>query len=90
MTDDPDVRDSHARAGAEIARRLGDADLEFCAMSYEGLGLVLRGRIADGMRRIDEAAAAASGGEVRVRPVPRSGPASVRKDYQRIYGKLPA
>lgn len=64
MTDDPDATDSHARAAADIARRFGDADLEFCAMSYEGLGLVLRGRIAEGMRRIDEAAAAASAGEV--------------------------
>jgi DNA-binding CsgD family transcriptional regulator len=38
--------------------------LEFCAMSYEGFVLVLQGSIAEGMRRIDEAAAAASGGEV--------------------------
>lgn len=64
MTDEADARDSHARAAAEIARRLGDADLEFCAMSYQGLSLVLAGRIADGMLCIDEAAAAASGGEV--------------------------
>ncbi|MDQ0617387.1 LuxR C-terminal-related transcriptional regulator [Arthrobacter globiformis] len=64
MAEDPNAGDNHARAAMKIARRFGDVDLLFCAMSYEGLVLVLKGRIAEGMRRIDEAAAAASGGEV--------------------------
>ena len=64
-TDDPDQVEAHARAAARIARRLGDEDLWFCALAYRGMGLVLRGRIADGMRCVDEAAVAATNGEVR-------------------------
>ncbi|MGY1640997.1 type IV pilus biogenesis/stability protein PilW [Geodermatophilus sp. SYSU D00703] len=63
--DDPERIDAHARAAARIARRFGDDDLWFCALGYRGLGLVLRGRVADGMRCLDEAAVAASNGEVR-------------------------
>lgn len=48
----------------ELARRFGDADLAFDALAYQGLALVEDGRISDGMRRLDEAAAAARGGEV--------------------------
>jgi DNA-binding CsgD family transcriptional regulator len=48
-----------------IARRAGDPDLEFCALGYRGTSLVLRGRVAEGMRRVDEAALAATLGEVR-------------------------
>ncbi|SNR30260.1 helix-turn-helix transcriptional regulator [Blastococcus mobilis] len=63
--EDPDEIDTHAWAATGIARRAGDADLEFCALGYRGLGLVLRGRVAEGMRRVDEAAIAATMGEVR-------------------------
>lgn len=58
------IRD-HAAAATELGRRFADPDLEFCARSYEGLSLVLGGHIVEGMRLIDEAAAAATGGEVR-------------------------
>jgi DNA-binding CsgD family transcriptional regulator len=64
-SDDPDERDAHVREAAAVAHRYGDPDLRFCARGYEGAGLVLRGRIPEGMRRVDEAAAAATGGEVR-------------------------
>jgi DNA-binding CsgD family transcriptional regulator len=64
-TGDPDEIDAHAWAATGIARRAGDADLEFCALGYRGMSLVLRGRVADGMRRVDEAAIAATTGEVR-------------------------
>jgi DNA-binding CsgD family transcriptional regulator len=64
-SDDPDERDAHIREAAAVAHRYGDPDLRFCARGYEGAGLVLRGRIREGMRRVDEAAAAATGGEVR-------------------------
>ncbi|NKX50212.1 hypothetical protein HER39_06440, partial [Arthrobacter deserti] len=63
--DSPDRLAVHAAAAAATARPLADPYLEFCALSYEGLGLVLTGKVADGMRRIDEAAAAATGGEGR-------------------------
>jgi DNA-binding CsgD family transcriptional regulator len=64
-TDDPDAVEAHARTATAIARRFGDADLHFCALGYSGTGLVLRGRVAEGMRRVDEAAVAATSGEVR-------------------------
>jgi DNA-binding NarL/FixJ family response regulator len=64
-TGDPEEIDGHARAAADIARRAGDPDLGFCALSYQGTSLVLRGRVAEGMRRVDEATLAAANGEVR-------------------------
>ena len=64
-TDDPDAIEAHARAATGIARQFGDTDLAFCALGYQGMGLVLRGRATDGMRRVDEAALAATNGEVQ-------------------------
>ncbi|NMR28255.1 response regulator transcription factor [Crystallibacter degradans] len=61
---DPAKMRAHAAAATELGRRLREPDLEFCARSYEGLALVLGGRIAAGVRFIDEAAAAATSGEV--------------------------
>jgi DNA-binding CsgD family transcriptional regulator/tetratricopeptide (TPR) repeat protein len=55
----------HALAADRIAARFSDPDLHFCALAYEGAGLVLQGQVAAGMRRIDEAAVAALHGEVR-------------------------
>ena len=54
----------HARAAERIAARFDDPDLHFCALAYEGTGLVLLGQVAAGMRRVDEAAVAALHGEV--------------------------
>ena len=64
-TGDPDAIERHARSARRIARRLDEPDLAFCALGYEGTALVLRGRVAEGMRRLDEAALAATNGEVR-------------------------
>jgi DNA-binding CsgD family transcriptional regulator/Tfp pilus assembly protein PilF len=64
-TGDPDAIDGHAWRACAIARREGDADLEFCALGYRGMSLVLRGRVAEGMRWVDEATIAATTGEVR-------------------------
>jgi DNA-binding CsgD family transcriptional regulator/tetratricopeptide (TPR) repeat protein len=64
-TDDPDTIDGHVQVATRIADRVGDADLRFCALGYAGESLVLRGRVAEGMRRVDEAALAATTGEVR-------------------------
>lgn len=65
MVDDPESKDRHIRSAAEIARRFGDSDLAFCALGYQGTSLVLRGHIAEGMRCVDESAAAATSGEVK-------------------------
>jgi DNA-binding NarL/FixJ family response regulator len=64
-TDDLSEKERHVAAAMEIAERFGDTDLEFDALAYAGVGLVERGRIAEGMRKLDEAAAAARGGEVK-------------------------
>lgn len=64
-TDDPAMKEVHVGAAALIAERFDDADLKFCALGYEGTNLVLRGQIAEGMRRVDESAAAAASGEVK-------------------------
>lgn len=47
----------------ELGHRLGAVDLEMFALATEGAALVAEGEITDGMRRLDEAAAAALGGE---------------------------
>lgn len=49
----------------DLARGLGDGDLEVVGISTLGLGLVCHGRVAEGMDRLDEAMAAATGGELR-------------------------
>lgn len=64
-TADLDAKEGHVAAASAIAERFGDTDLMFDAMAYAGVCLVERGRVADGMRRVDEAAAAATSGEVR-------------------------
>jgi len=52
-----------AGAARELGRELGVIDLEMFALATEGVVLVTGGAVADGMRRLDEAAAAALGGE---------------------------
>jgi DNA-binding CsgD family transcriptional regulator len=61
---DPATRSRLVGEATRLARRFGDADLEFDALAYSGLALVEAGAITDGMRRLDEAAAAIRGGEV--------------------------
>ena len=63
-TADPAVRAELVAEATRLARRFGDTDLEFDALAYTGLTLVEEGRVTEGMRRLDEAAAAARGGEV--------------------------
>ena len=56
------------RMGAETARlgaRWGDCDVEMLGRSLEGYTLVLRGDVAEGLRRLDEGAVAATSGEMR-------------------------
>ena len=47
-----------------LARAVGAVDVEMLALGLNGLALVSVGEIAEGMRRIDAAAAAAVGGEM--------------------------
>ena len=64
FTRDPSERERLALAALAIGRRYGDADLEFDALALLGQVYVVSGRRAEGMKLIDEAMAAISGGEV--------------------------
>jgi DNA-binding NarL/FixJ family response regulator len=65
MAADLDQKERHIEAAMAIAKRYGDTDLEFDALGFAGACLVERGRVQEGMRRLDEAAAAATNGEVK-------------------------
>jgi hypothetical protein len=54
-----------AVSSAELGRSLGEIDLEMVGLALEGLALVSEGRVEEGMRRLDEASAAAMAGELR-------------------------
>ena len=62
---DPAAARAHAASGRELARRLGLVDLEMLALAIEGASLVASGELARGMGQLDEATAAALGGEMR-------------------------
>lgn len=62
-TPDADVGKSHARRALEIARQLGDVDLEISSLAQTGVKLVASGAWEEGMALLDEAMAAAMGGE---------------------------
>jgi ATP/maltotriose-dependent transcriptional regulator MalT len=53
-----------ARRAQAIGRTLGAGDLELSAMALEGLALASGGKVAEGIRRLDEASAAAVSGEM--------------------------
>src|SRR5205085_7178271 len=61
---DPAASRRRSAEGARIARAVGSIDLEMLALAQEGLAMVSEGGVAEGMRRLDEAAAAATGGEL--------------------------
>jgi DNA-binding CsgD family transcriptional regulator/tetratricopeptide (TPR) repeat protein len=54
---------SHAREALATAQRFGDVDLELSALAHLGLAEVLIGEVDDGLARLDESMAAATGGE---------------------------
>ncbi len=62
---DAGERDHWIGTAERAARTFHDDDLYFDALAYRGGMLVEAGRVADGMRNLDEAAAAAYAGEVR-------------------------
>ena len=49
----------------ELARAFSNPDCEVVALAYSGLALASMGRVREGMARLDEAMAAATGGEMR-------------------------
>lgn len=64
MAPDPADMQALALGAAALAHDLAAHDLAVVAQSSLGLGLVCGGRVAEGMGRLDEAMAAATGGEV--------------------------
>ncbi len=64
FADDADERQKLATAALAIARRFGDVDLEFDALSLLGESHVAAGRVREGMQLLDEAMTAVSAGEV--------------------------
>ena len=62
---DPDDEERHARTAVEIARRLDDPDLGVTALSHIGLARISQGEVEDGLSYLDEAMAAATGGEAQ-------------------------
>ena len=64
FTDDAAEREQLATAALAIARRFGDVDLEYDALALLGESYVAAGRVAEGMRLLDEAMTAVSAGEV--------------------------
>ena len=63
--DAPDDIRRHASEALEAARRLGDVDLETASLIRVGYADVASGSVESGMAKVDEALAAATGGEVR-------------------------
>ncbi len=55
-----------ANRSAELGRDLGVADLEMLGLALEGATLVVRGRVEEGMRYLDEAATMALDAEVAI------------------------
>jgi len=64
FTRDPSERENYAASALTIARRFGDADLEFEAIALLGETRVATGRVEEGMPLLDQAMAAVSAGEV--------------------------
>ncbi len=63
--DDPHRVQVCAQEALAVARECGDTDIAVLAIAIEGLALVEQGSISEGMLLLDEAAAAAFGGELR-------------------------
>ncbi len=61
--DAPAARDLAGR-GIELARALGQIDIEMTGLAITGLALVSEGHIEEGMKLLDEASAAAVSGEM--------------------------
>jgi len=60
---DLEARERAAWTALDIAQRSGDADLEVASLAELGLTAIEKGRVIEGLDRLDEAMAAATGGE---------------------------
>jgi ATP/maltotriose-dependent transcriptional regulator MalT len=67
---DPERAVALAGRAAELGRGLGVPDLEALGLALEGSALVLRGRVDEGMRRLDEASAIAAGEDLHLPVTP--------------------
>src|SRR5262249_26571751 len=65
MVEDAAQAERVATQALEIAMTYGDFDLEACALGQIGRALLWQGHADEGFARLDEAMAAATGGEVR-------------------------
>lgn len=65
LNENPTLGKRLGREVAEFGRRLGVIDLEMLGLAMEGLALVSEGQVDEGMRCLDEAAAAAMSGELK-------------------------
>jgi ATP/maltotriose-dependent transcriptional regulator MalT len=63
-TGTPEAAHAAAQRAIAVASQLGREDVQIVGRSLEGLALVHEGRVAEGMRRLDEAAVAAKAGDV--------------------------
>jgi ATP/maltotriose-dependent transcriptional regulator MalT len=59
--EDPGGAARQARHAAALGREFAVADLEAVGLALEGVALVLRGRVREGLRQLDEASAIATG-----------------------------
>ncbi len=62
---DPERAAEHARFAARLGRELGVADLEAVGLALDGIAEVIGGRVAEGMRLLDEASTIAAVEELR-------------------------
>jgi ATP/maltotriose-dependent transcriptional regulator MalT len=62
---DPGAAARHARFAARLGREHGVADLEAVGLALDGIAEVIGGRVAEGMRLLDEASAIAAAEELR-------------------------
>ncbi len=64
VVEDAESAKAHSTQAIALAREVGAIDVEVQALGLNGLARVSAGEIEEGMRRIDAAAAAATGGEM--------------------------
>jgi tetratricopeptide (TPR) repeat protein len=68
----PEEAMEYADRALEIARRVGDTDLEALSLQDRGRAMVVLGRVKEGMALIDEAMTAATAGELTPRTTGRA------------------
>jgi LuxR family transcriptional regulator, maltose regulon positive regulatory protein len=82
----------HAATSADVGRRLGVGDLEMLGLALEGSTLVACAQVEEGMRRLDEATAAALEGDAAI-PISSAwaccfmvSACCATRDYERAFG----